>query len=493
MTITIVGLGAGDIDDLTRKAWRVLKNAPVVYLRTARHGCVDCLPQRDTRYHAFDALYEANDDFEAVYNAIVDTLMDAAKSDDVVTSNDVVYAVPGDPTVGEATTAQIIARSRAAGIAVQIVHGVSFVEPSLAAIGVDALDGLQIYDGIDIARAHHPPLNPDFPALIGQVYSRFMASNIKLTLMNQYPDDFPVHLIHSAGTSAQTVEAVPLHDIDRSAAIGHTTSLFVPAVGGMTSFERFQDIIARLRDPEGGCPWDLKQTHESLRQYLLEETYEVLEAIDSGDTAELYRELGDLLLQVVLHTQIAIDSGEFMMTDVLRHINEKMIRRHPHVFSDTAVDSSEQVTANWDAIKAAEKAANQSADDAPESRLDGVPRALPALLRSLQYQDRAARAGFDWPVIDDVRAKLSEELDEVLSAPDDEARREELGDLLFVLVNWARWLGIDPENALRMANDKFYRRFRHVEKRVAEAGRQMNDMTLAELDVFWDEAKAQGL
>jgi tetrapyrrole methylase family protein/MazG family protein len=267
------------------------------------------------------------------------------------------------------------------------------------------------------------------------------------------------------------------------------TSLYLPALGEMSSFEQFQEIIAHLRAPEG-CPWDRKQTHQSLRQYLLEETYEVFEAIDNDDPDELSKELGDLLLQVVLHTQIAIDDGEFNMTDVIRQINEKMVRRHPHVFGTTDVADADEVVANWDAIKKQEKQENGNF----ESVLDSVPKGLPALLQALQYQERAARGGFDWDAIEDVRAKLNEEIDEILAVKDDpDALLEEIGDLLFALVNWIRWLKIEPEMALRGANAKFHARFKHVEQRVAESGKPMTDFALEELDAFWDEAKSRGL
>jgi tetrapyrrole methylase family protein/MazG family protein len=483
MKLTIVGLGPGDIDDLTRKAWRVLNQAETVYLRTSQHACVECLPQTETSYHSFDQVYNANDEFETVYTIIVETLLTAAKEKDVV------YAVPGDPLVGESTTTRILEQAKSQGVEVEIVSGVSFVEPMLKLVGADALDGLQIFDGIDIAAMHHPPVNPDFPTLIGQVYSRHVASNIKLTLMNQYPDEFMVKLIHAAGTDDASVEDLPLFEIDHSDSIGHMTSLYLPALGEMSSFEQFQEIIAHLRAPEG-CPWDRKQTHQSLRQYLLEETYEVFEAIDNDDPDELSKELGDLLLQVVLHTQIAIDDGEFNMTDVIRQINEKMVRRHPHVFGTTDVADADEVVANWDAIKKQEKQENGNF----ESVLDSVPKGLPALLQALQYQERAARGGFDWDAIEDVRAKLNEEIDEILAVKDDpDALLEEIGDLLFALVNWIRWLKIEPEMALRGANAKFHARFKHVEQRVAESGKPMTDFALEELDAFWDEAKSRGL
>ncbi len=486
-TITIIGLGPGDIDDLSRKAWRTLKQAKTVYLRTNQHGCVPCLP-KGAVYHSFDEIYNANDKFETVYDTIVDTLITAAQTGDVV------YAVPGDPFIGESTTQKLISRAKAENITIEIVHGVSYIEPMLRLIGYDAQNGLQLVDGLDIMTMHHPPINPDYPAIIGQVYNRLVASDVKLTLMNQYPDEFEVMLIHAAGTSAQRVEKLPLYQIDQSQHIGITTSLYLPALGNMSSFEQFQEIVAHLRAPEG-CPWDRKQTHKTLIKYLLEEAYEAIQAIEDDDPQELAKELGDLLLQVVLHTQIAIDDGEFYMTDVLRHINAKMIRRHPHVWKPDAVrvESAEQVVTNWEAIKAQEKA---EAKGQFESMLASVPKAMPALMVATQYQDRMARVGFDWSDVQGVVDKIREELDEVLEAQKagDEAHlQEEVGDLFFVMVNWARWMKVDPELALKKANQKVFRRFEYVEKRVAESGKPFTDFTLQELDQFWDEGKKLGL
>lgn len=484
--ISIVGLGPGDIDDLSRKAWRVLKNAKTVYLRTSRHACVSCLPQNEITYHSFDNLYENSEAFEDVYTTIVNTIIDEAKK-----GQDIVYAVPGDPLVGESTTMRIMKQAQIDSIDVEIINGISFIEPMLALIGIDALDGLQIYDGLDIVTMHHPPLNPDYPALIGQVYSRQVASNVKLTLMNQYHDDFEVTLIHAAGNSeGESVEKLPLYKIDRSERINHLTSLYVPKLGEMASFEQFQEIIAHLRAPEG-CPWDRKQTHTSLRPYLLEEAYEVLEAIDNDDPQALYEELGDLLLQIVLHTQIAIDDGEFYMSDVLRHVSAKMVRRHPHVWGDVDVNNNaDQVLSNWEALKQQEKADKGEED---KSMLNGIPKGLPALLQAYQYQARAAKVGFDWDDRADVIAKIREEIDELINAETDAEKADEFGDLLFALVNWARWMKIEPENALRDANSKFYRRFNYIEQAVKSNGKLLTDYTLAELDALWDEAKTTGL
>lgn len=491
MTLTILGLGPGSVDDLTRRAWRALEAAPRVILRTADHPCAPHLPNA-AAMQSCDDLYDSIPDFAGVYDAIAARVLAAAQDGDVV------YAVPGDPHNAEATVQRIRRGAGERGLFVEVISGVSFIEPTLALAGLDAIDGLQVFDAITLADLHHPPLDPDYPALLGQVYSRDLASALKLTLMNQYPDEHEVLLVHGAGTAEGRVEVMPLYAIDRSPHIRHLTALVVPALGGMRGFARFQEVIAHLRAPVGGCPWDLKQTHLTLRPYLIEEAYEVLDAIESGDMAALCDELGDLLLQVVLHAQIATDDGDFRMGDVLRAVSTKMIRRHPHVWGDPAAlglppvlaDDSGQVVKNWEAIKQAERAATGQAD-APKSLLGDVPSGLPALMAAVKFQKRAAKVGFDWPTIEGVIAKVREELDEVLAAETPEHRLEEIGDLLFVVANWARWLEIDPEEALRATNAKFTRRFKHIEARAAEQGRAFAELSPAEMDDLWREAKAQ--
>lgn len=483
-TLRIVGLGPGDADDLTRRAWRVLESADLVYLRTERHPCVPDLP-RSTLYESFDHFYEAHEQFDEVYDAICDYLLERVQQEDVV------YAVPGDPMMGETSVLRLMARAAEQGIPVEIVHGVSFVEPALGHAQIDGLDGLQIVDGMTLAAMHHPPLNPSYPALIGGVYSREVASDVKLTLMNQYPDDHPVQLIHSAGTANVSVERLPLYEIDRSLSLNHLSSLLVLPLSPYSSFESFQETIAHLRAPEG-CPWDRKQTHASLRPYLIEEAYEVLDAIDREAWDELAGELGDLLLQVVLHAQIATEEGEFQMADVLDAVNRKMIRRHPHVWGTVDVNgSADQVKANWDDIKRAEQA-EQGAQAG--GLLDKVNKALPALMVAYEYQRRAAKVGFDWPTVDGVKDKIREEMVEIL-AEDEPARiAAEVGDLMFVLVNWLRWLGIDdPESVLRATNQKFYQRFRFIEQAAAAQGRELASMTLDEMEALYQQGKAQGL
>ncbi|MGP6085920.1 nucleoside triphosphate pyrophosphohydrolase [Antarctobacter jejuensis] len=253
--------------------------------------------------------------------------------------------------------------------------------------------------------------------------------------------------------------------------------------GGMP---RLVEIMRRLRDPEGGCPWDLEQSFATIAPYTIEEAYEVADAIEREAWDELKGELGDLLFQSVFHAQIAADAGLFTFDEVADGMSDKMVARHPHVFGDATRDkSAEQQTRDWETIKAAERAAK-----AETGVLDGVALGLPALLRAVKLQKRAARVGFDWPTTDEVMDKLREEMDELRQAPDDEERFEEFGDLLFVMANLGRHLGIDPEAALRAANAKFTRRFRAIEAALAEDGRRPEDSDLEEMDGLWDAAKA---
>ncbi len=474
MSLTILGLGPGDAEDITRRAWRILHSAPVLLLRTAHHPLVEALERDD--YTAFDAFYNRAPDFETLYKDIAKTVWERAQAEDIV------YAVPGHPLVGESTVGHLLAL--AGDTPVTIVDGLSFIEPALSMLGVDGMAGLQVYDALDIASAHHPPLNPDTPALLGQVYNRDVAAHVKLTLMNGYPDEHPVTLLHTAGTAAAIREDLPLYAIDRSEHIAHLSALYVPPLPVASSFARFQETIAHLRAPEG-CPWDREQTHQSLRPYLLEETYEVLEALDNDDPAALREELGDLLLQVVLHSQIATEDGTFSMANIIATVNHKIIHRHPHVWGTAEVNTTDDLKRVWEAQKQAEKA-----DAPPASILGDTPPGLPALMQAYKYQKKAARVGFDWETVEPVIAKVFEEIEEVRAAATPADQAAEMGDVLFALVNWARWLGIDPETALRETNARFRQRFTYIENRLAETGRALDDVDLSELDALWEAAKA---
>lgn len=479
--ITIVGLGSGSIDNLSLKAWRTIENTQTLYLRTKQHPCISELPDHLTCI-SFDELYESLDNRAEIVEHIVQV---AKKQDDVV------YAVPGDPWIDEPTVKPLLKMANDEGIEVNIIKGISFIDSMLAEIGVNVLDGIQIFDALTVASDYHPSINPEIPALLAQVHSQELASNLKLTLMNQYPDEFPVQLIYVDDSGDMVFEHLSLQEIDRSPYIDMLTALYLPALGKLTSFESFQNIIAQLRSPEG-CPWDIKQTHQSLRPFLIEEAYEVLETIDDNDPDSLVGELGDLLLQIVLHTQIAIDDGEFYMSDIMREVNEKMIRRHPHVWGDVDVNGDpNKVVANWDDIKKTEKG-NKS--NTRKSILDGVPKGAPALFVSHKYQHKAAKVGFDWDDVTGVQAKAEEEYNEILTAESDEERAKEIGDLMFVLVDWLRWLNVDdPESFMRGMNAKFYGRFTYVEKQATQNGKSLADYSLDEMDKWWNEAKSKGL
>jgi tetrapyrrole methylase family protein/MazG family protein len=479
-TITIVGLGPGDARHLTREAWEILEATQEVWLRTERHPTVTGLPPALT-VHSFDDLYDEADDFSRVYEAIVERILRLGGR-----PQGVVYAVPGHPLVGEATVMSILAAAEEPAVSIRVVEGLSFVEPTLTALKVDALEGLQILDAIALSRHHHPPLNPDFPALVGQLYSRLLTSEVKLTLMNQYPDEHEVVLVHAAGTPEQRILRRPLYRLDRAdeaaALVTHLTALYIPPLADVTSLEGLQETVAHLRAPEG-CPWDREQTHGSLRAGLLEEAYEALAAIDRGDTEALQEELGDLLLQVLLQTQIATEAGEFKMPDVIAGIDGKLKHRHPHVWGGRAVEGTEEVLHNWEELKREERGQRSSV-------LDGVPGALPALQQADTYGRRVARVGFDWPDVSGVADKVREELAELEGATTRERQEAELGDLLFAVANWARWLDVAPETALRKANARFARRFRWLERAAREQGLDLTKLSIDELEDLWQEAKA---
>ena len=257
----------------------------------------------------------------------------------------------------------------------------------------------------------------------------------------------------------------------------------------MTPFEELIGIMKRLREPDG-CPWDREQTHATLKPYLIEEVYEAIDALDKGDSAGLQEELGDVLLQVVFHAQIATEEGTFTIDDVVRGINEKLKRRHPHVFGDISVENSDQVMRNWEAIKREEK--RDAKKDG--SVLSGLPRDLPALIRARRIQEKVSRYGFDWKRAEDVLLKVEEELAELKEASllqDQAAVEEELGDLLFAVTNLARFVSLCPEDALRKTIDKFQRRFEYIERELPKRGKKLGEASLEEMDELWDEVKRQ--
>ncbi|WP_249596735.1 nucleoside triphosphate pyrophosphohydrolase [Peribacillus frigoritolerans] len=487
--ITIIGLGAGDLEQLPLGIYKKLVQTEQCYVRTADHPVIGDLKSEGINFTAFDGIYEKHDQFEDVYEEIAETLLHEASN------RSVLYAVPGHPMVAEKTVQLLLEKGPALGIDIKLEGGQSFLDPLFQAVRIDPIEGFQLLDGTDLSP---DDLHITQHMIIGQVYDAFSASDVKLTLMEKLPDDYEVYIVTAAGSSQEKVTKCALFELDRQMELSNLTSVYVPPVKDESlryrEFSKLRRVIAELRGPDG-CPWDKKQTHESLKKYLIEEAYELIDSIDEGDDEGMVGELGDVLLQVMLHSQIGEDEGMFSIDDVIEGITAKMIRRHPHVFGDVEVNGEEDVLVNWQKIKEDEKGGKSKA---PKSILDGIEKSLPNLLRAEEYQKRAAKVGFDWDKVSEAWKKVREEVqeleEEILSPNRDVERiKSELGDLFFALVNISRYYDIQAEEAAYKANQKFHQRFTYIEECIQRADKKFEDYTLEELDSYWDEAKAKGL
>lgn len=467
--ITVVGLGSGEMEQLPLGVYRHIMKQPLVWLRTKEHPVVQELEAEGVSFESFDSVYEANDTFEGVYEQIVETLI--VKSEEMA----ITYAVPGHPFVAERTVELLVEK----GVDLRVLGGQSFLDAMFQALQIDPINGFQLLDAtaLDLER-----LQVTQHILIGQVYDGFVAGDVKVQLMERYPDDHPVTLVTAAGTKRERILKVPLFEMDRVTEVDNLTTLYVPPLADESylakDFATLKQIIETLRGPDG-CPWDRKQTHASLRKYLLEEAYELIEAINEEDDDAMIEELGDVLLQVMLHAQIGADEGYYDIRDVIGSISEKMVRRHPHVFGDVTVRDATDVVSNWNVIKQREKGEKQ------KSQLDGVLVHQPSLMRAEQLQKKASQVGFEWDDVSGAFDKLKEELTEWQSQPDDES---ELGDVLFSVVNVARYFGLNAEQALERTNRKFKKRFEYI-----ETNGDVHSMTLEQMDRLWTEAKEKGL
>ncbi|GGG07985.1 MazG family protein [Paenibacillus albidus] len=489
--LTVVGLGSGNPDRLTLGIVNKLKAASAVYVRTREHPVMTALSELGIVSQSFDGLYEALASFPEVYEAIASRLIEEAGS--APQGTEIVYAVPGHPMVAESAVSLLRERCPQAGIELNILGGESFLDEAFVRLGFDPIEGFQLLDASGIRSSQ---LQPELHTLIGQVYDTFTASETKLCLMEIYPPEYEVVVGHALGVEAEeSIVKVPLYELDRLSGFGNLSLVYIPANRSadlrQRTFARLHEIVDILRSPEG-CPWDREQTHESLRKNLIEETYEVLETIDEDDPDHMKEELGDLLLQIMLHSQMEEELGTFNVYDVIEGLNDKLIFRHPHVFGDKSAGDAEEALQNWEGMKAEEKR-RKGVKPEELSVLSGIPRDLPALMKAYKLQKKASKVGFDWDDPREVLAKIREEVDELEEAIDTGASAEEqmleLGDLLFAATNAARFIGADPEEALTRTNRKFVQRFQYIEQSLQRQGTTVQDSSLEVMEALWQEAK----
>ncbi|MFD1039876.1 nucleoside triphosphate pyrophosphohydrolase [Virgibacillus byunsanensis] len=477
--IEIIGLGAGDINQLPLGVYKKLTNKEVkIVVRTFDHPVLSELRDEGVVFESFDNVYTSHEMFEDVYCSIVEKIIGFAKNAPVI------YAVPGHPMLAEKTVQLLLEHTEAD---VEIIGGHSYLDDLFTSLRIDPIDGFQFVDGTSFDRSQ---LDYRHHIVFCQVYDRMIASDVKLALLEDLPPDYQITVVEAAGSHHEKITTISLEELDHSLEVTNLTSVYIPpAPPSMLhhTFTRLREVIATLRGPNG-CPWDQAQTHESLREYAIEEVYELIEAIDAQDDEWIVEELGDILLQVMLHSQIGEGEGYFMVDDVIRSITDKMIHRHPHVFANTSVDSVEDVYKNWDTLKQEEKGEQRV------SVLDGVPIGLPSLSKAYKLQKKAAKVGFDWDDVNDIWLKLDEELKEVHEAIEQKDNTEiikELGDVLFVLANVARYYKINPEIALHQTNGKFISRFTYIENQLNEADKDISTVTLEEMDSLWEQAKGR--
>ena len=479
--VVIVGLGPGPRNTVTQATLEAIERIDVQFVRTKRHPTADLMP----RATSFDSLYDTLPTFEDVYSAITEAVIAAA-----VKHGEVLYAVPGSPLILESSVAQLRADSR---VEVQVLPALSFLDLAWEALGIDPVNaGVRLIDGHRFALEASGERGP---LLVAQVHADWVLSDVKLSHESANGNE-PVVLLHHLGLPDQRVEHTTWQELDRVLPADHLTTLYIPQMAEPVSGElaRLHQLARTLREQ---CPWDREQTHDSLIKHLIEETYEVVDAIEALDaddpaTDEAFiEELGDLLYQVEFHTTIAEQQGRFSMADVARSIHDKLVRRHPHVFGDVVANSANDVVQTWDEVKRAEK----KSIDGTASTFTGVAKSGPSLQYATKIQKRAADVGFDWPNADGAFEKIVEESAEIRQAvalnSDPETVRMELGDLLFSVVNLSRHLGHDAEQALRGASDKFRHRFEQVEQLALSRKIDLANAPLEQLDALWDEVKKQ--
>ncbi|PAE14799.1 MazG family protein [Virgibacillus sp. 7505] len=423
-TIEVVGLGGGDINQLSLGIYKKLKeHGQPIFVRTKDHPVVRTLEEEGVEFHSYDEIYENYPDFQSVYEEIANSLFRQAEEGSLI------YAVPGHPMLAEMTVQLLLAQQE---VDVKIIGGQSFLDDLFSALRIDPIDGFQFVDATSFKRDE---LEYRQHLIFCQVYDQMVASEVKLELLEDLPPEYPIMIVDAVGSSDESIKTVMLEDLDRSVEFSNLMSVYVPPAVSLEmnhKFYRLREVIQTLRGP-GGCPWDQKQTHESLRKYLIEEAYELIDAINKEDDENLIEELGDVLLQVMLHSQIGEDDGYFSIEDVIRSVTEKMIRRHPHVFGEAVLETEEELSKSWEAIKQEEKA-EYNPDQSEESM-------QPELMN-------AAEIGKQKPSPSNLAQQLAEFSRRASVAEVDE---NVIGELLFAIASYAGYYKINPEIALHQA------------------------------------------
>ena len=479
--IKIVGLGPGAKEALTIGTVWELESCKNIFLRTEKHPTVDYLKEKNIEFDTYDNVYETMKSFDEVYLNIAKDLVE--KHEEL---GDLVYAVPGHPLVAEKSVFNLIEECKKNNIEYKVIPAVSFIDAMMEGLMIDPIEGLKVIDAFDI---NNMILDKRIGTVITQVYNQLIASEVKLRLLDQYDDETEIFYVRAAGIKGEeSIRKIPLYELDMQEDIDYLTSIYIPKdLNNKNDFNDLLEIVEILRG-ENGCPWDREQTHKSLKKALVEESYEVIDAIDRDDDNGLIEELGDVLLQVVFHASIGKEDGYFDINEVIGGICHKMISRHPHVFGDlTDVNTSKDVLSKWDELKKEEKGYETLSEE-----MRGVTKGLPALLRAHKVQNKAKKAGFDFEDIDSMINKLKEEIQEVIdvyNTKNMDKIKDEVGDLLFSCVNIARFLNLDEELALNSTIDKFIKRFSYIEEKVKDKGLELRGVNLDAMNKLWEEAK----
>lgn len=466
--IYIVGLGPSDADQLTKKALEAIHSGRKNFLRTDQHESVNYFKDNEIPYLSFDGLYQKLDSFDQIYTRIYQELIQAAEKEDIN------YLVPGSPMIAEKTVKMLL--DKLGPDQYEVIQGLSFLEPVFTLCQLDPVEGFILVDGDNF---HWTDFNPHLANLVTQVYNARILADLKLSLGEIYGDDHEVFLVSDAGLKSQKVDRVKVHALDRCQA-SYQTSLLVPKLAQKKNWQDLAKVMEELRGRHG-CPWDLEQTHESICPDMIEESYEAVDAIKSGDLDQMVEELGDVLFQVYFHSQIAYEEGEFNLYDIWTQVTNKLIHRHPHVFDQEKYDEG-----NWDRIKDQSRGFKTFAQ-----RLEDI-RGLPALMRAQKITYQTGKIGFFWKDAQEVFSCVQEEMDELaqaLAEGDSNHIQEEIGDVFYSLVNLCYALNYTAEDIMHQACKKIIHRLAKMEELAMKDQLDFQHLDFNQLENYWKLVK----